>query len=1849
MSMNRRSLHAQPPATTPRPNDAINDLSSVDNLTDKQLTDILYQKFLNYNVYSDIGACHLVAVNPFKELAQNDAQTSDDYVTAYKDMPAAGSTTHPIISNKLNPHVFELLNRAYFHMRRTGNDQSIFLCGESGTGKTEISNLVIQHLIRLSANKKRSKVQNHIIHGQKVLRAFGSAKTCFNDNFASRYGVYIETHYNERGKMVGAKTLHYFLEKSRLCHGSKLSEGNFNVFYWLLAGTEPDEKQVLQLKDDPKAYLYLAKYGRMLQSGDADEYNQLKDVMRAAGFRGQHFNHIIQLLAAILHLGNIVFTDPAGGVGATEESAAIKNRDTLEIVTELLGLDTRALESVLCFKTAMVGKDVTTLILNAEQAAAQRDELAQTLYSLLFSWLVEHINQKTYTDQFNSFIGILDFPGTQPSGFGSVGFEQFCIDYANERIYNFIMNRTFEPDDAEFQAESIHVPQVDFTNNTACIDLYEKPTRGINAILNKMSEKTISGKRLFTDANAMEAITKYNSDNPSFACKLSDTNARQFAIQHYSGQVTYEPTGFITKNNNQLLVDIIALIRGNADMPASWNSFVLDLFSDENLAIDSHPLGGMSALVAAQQSAKPTRLPSMRKSQRRANQEKQEAAFTATDTSGKKTVLAQVQSAIDDLVNSFQEATMWCVYCIRPNATASTTQFDNLLVQSQVKTFHLDKIAAKMQHFYMISVPHTSFLSRYAVPFSNMGLDHSGSPQEQCGSVKEMHRWTDRDMAIGTSKVFLSYASWHTLEEMLRALEKQDQRSLKMFDPNIGMPALLDTEQGMDLQTRDIPPTASTPHAAPMMQPEFDNATSDTLPLPSVAGHSLYSDNNSHYAESRFGNNYFNGDSYTVTDGSFSPPMAPPTTDLDATDEKEGTMTPSRKRWLWFVTLMTWWIPKILLVKLGRMKRKDVRIAWREKVVLCMIITCMCGFVIWFLVFFGELICPYQNVYSINELSSHNSEKDGYVAIRGEVFDLASFAPHHYPSIVPTSAVLSYAGKDVSDLFPIQVSDLCENVSPYVSLDYNRNYTDPNAKYHDFRFASGNYRPNWYYNQMTMLRRNYKKGDMSVEWKGIRDQAQGAYKLNGVTTTRQWGVINQRIYDLTTYLMGGRYLTAPDNGTVPTDVSTDFLDPQVVELFQTNAGTDLTEKFNALSLSADQKNRELACIRNLYFVGMVDERNSTKCQFSTYFLLAVTICLCIVVFFKFIAAIRIGSARVPEELDKFVICQVTCYTEDEDSLRKTIDSLATLRYDDKRKLIVVICDGMIIGSGNDRPTPRIVLDIFGVDPQVDPEALSFISVGEGMKQHNRAKIYSGLYEIGGHVVPYLVIAKVGAPNERQKPGNRGKRDSQLVLMQFLNRVQYDAPMNPMQLEVYHQMRNVIGVSPEMYEYVLMVDADTEVMPTGLNYLVSSMSHDAKIIGICGETTLSNEKDTWVTMIQVYEYFISHHMIKAFESLFSTVSCLPGCFTMYRIRTVDGKRPLFVSNEVIQDYTVNVVDTLHKKNLLYLGEDRYLTTLLLKHHPNYKTKFNADAQCKTNAPDTWSVLISQRRRWINSTVHNLGELIFLPKLCGFCCFSMRFVVMLDLISTLVQPALLGYLGFLIYKLVEAKNQIPYITIITLGCTYGLQIILFIMYRRWEYIAWFFLSILALPVFSFYIPIYSYWHFDDFSWGNTRVVVGEKGKQVAVGDEGEFDPKSIPLMSWSQYEKFMLSENYSDGLSQGSSYPPPPAPMSAHGGVYPNHSGASVVYSNYGGSLYGSRYSVNGYGYSAPPGSVHSSFAGRSMADEPIAHGHPSVASGISGYGSRMRYGPTMMHDAMSDTMSASMVNSYYAQNQQHNRQ
>lgn len=238
--------------------------------------------------------------------------------------------------------------------------------------------------------------------------------------------------------------------------------------------------------------------------------------------------------------------------------------------------------------------------------------------------------------------------------------------------------------------------------------------------------------------------------------------------------------------------------------------------------------------------------------------------------------------------------------------------------------------------------------------------------------------------------------------------------------------------------------------------------------------------------------------------------------------------------------------------------------------------------------------------------------------------------------------------------------------------------------------------------------------------------------------------------------------------------------------------------------------------------------------------------------------------------------------------------------------------------------------------------------------------------------------------------------------------------------------------------------------------------------------------------------------------------------MYRLRSADKGKPLIISDGVIRDYSICNVDTLHKKNLLSLGEDRYLTTLMTKHFPYMSYKFIPDAYCQTAAPEEWSVLLSQRRRWINSTIHNLVELMMLKDMCGFCCFSMRFVVFIDLTGTIILPATTVYLGWLIYRVATNQGQFPMISIIMLAAVYGLQAIIFILKRQWQHIGWMIIYIIAFPIYSFVLPIYSFWKQDDFSWGNTRIVIGEKGSKQVVAVDGEtFDPRSIPLQRWDDY--------------------------------------------------------------------------------------------------------------------------------------
>ena len=501
------------------------------------------------------------------------------------------------------------------------------------------------------------------------------------------------------------------------------------------------------------------------------------------------------------------------------------------------------------------------------------------------------------------------------------------------------------------------------------------------------------------------------------------------------------------------------------------------------------------------------------------------------------------------------------------------------------------------------------------------------------------------------------------------------------------------------------------------------------------------------------------------------------------------------------------------------------------------------------------------------------------------------------------------------------------------------------------------------------------------------------------------------------------------------------------------------------------------------------------------------------------------------------ICLVTAYSEGAEGIRTTLDSIATTDYPNSHKAMLVVCDGMIKGKGEDLSTPEIVLSMMG-DHAILPEdvqAFSYVAVSSGSKRHNMAKVYAGFYDYGDRSaiplskqqrVPMMVVVKCGTPDEagKSKPGNRGKRDSQIILMSFLQKVMFDERMTELEFEMFNGLWKVTGMSPDFYEVVLMVDADTKVFPDSLTHMVSAMVKDPEIMGLCGETKIANKRASWVSMIQVFEYFISHHLSKSFESVFGGVTCLPGCFCMYRIKAPKGGQnywvPILANPDVVEHYSENVVDTLHKKNLLLLGEDRYLSTLMLKTFPKRKQVFVPQAVCKTTVPEQFSVLLSQRRRWINSTVHNLMELVLVRDLCGTFCFSMQFVVFIELVGTLVLPAAITFTFYVIIISIVRK-PVPVIPLVLLALILGLPAVLIVLTaHRWSYVLWMLIYLLSLPIWNFVLPTYAYWKFDDFSWGETRKTAGEKTKKAGLEYEGEFDSSKITMKRWGDFEKGLL---------------------------------------------------------------------------------------------------------------------------------
>ncbi|KAJ3367941.1 hypothetical protein GGF31_007001 [Allomyces arbusculus] len=917
--------------------------------------------------------------------------------------------------------------------------------------------------------------------------------------------------------------------------------------------------------------------------------------------------------------------------------------------------------------------------------------------------------------------------------------------------------------------------------------------------------------------------------------------------------------------------------------------------------------------------------------------------------------------------------------------------------------------------------------------------------------------------------------------------------------------------------------------------------------------------------------------------GAGSATVAPATTPVPgatAADELAAIGGAPGKWWPLLARFMTFWAPTFIL---KRTISKDLNtiLAWREKMALCTVIALVGAIVAFFTLGLQPTLCQSvdRSAFTPDDIALFNpiDEPNAWI-IRGEVYDLTPYLSTHmrYRAIagLPSSAKLqlrTLSGVDATPLFPT-AKDACAAVAQApVSLPCSISQFSAVSYCHD---------------SSSPLLAAMKVGQVRYPWSTLAAQHAATHVV--------W---NGKVLDLSTYLSG-------KNWWLGADVHAEII---------AHLGQDATLAWSRLA----RMEKAATCLAALYTVGFIDQ-DSPGCLASNIILIVGLLMILGVVMARFILAVafdwflswKLGKltvdrkaveakykqprrsifrkstglakalASAPDpalavvaaaamdpksaEIDTslpdalrayYTVVLVTCYSEGADSLQKTLDSIAATDYSDPHKLLFVVADGLITGSGNDKSTPEIVLSLMDEVHVAPTLPQSYIAVADGRKRHNRARVHVGWYtRVDGHKVPMVVVVKCGTDAEVTKPGNRGKRDGQIIVMDFFSRLLLNDRLTPMQFDLFFKLYALTGVNPMAYEICLMVDADTKVLPDSLARMVACMAQDKSIMGLCGETRIENKAESWVTAIQVFEYYISHHLGKAFESIFGGVTCLPGCFCMYRIkvkRESDGFWvPILASPEIIASYSVNVVDTLHKKNLLALGEDRYLSTLMLRTFPKRKMMFVPQALCRTVVPHTLTMLLSQRRRWINSTIHNLLELVLVRQLCGTFCFSMQFVVFMELVGTVSLPVAIA---MTIYLLVcTALGNVQVIPLAMLLCVLGLPAVLIVLTsRKLEYIFWMLIYLLALPVWNFLLPVYAFWHFDDFSWGETRKIAGDSNrgpKDDHGAKDGDFDGSAIamrPLADWMRVLQAVPAPAGAAVPSHASMPPMPPVPTAAAG--------------------------------------------------------------------------------------------------------
>uniref|UniRef100_A0A8D3EG57 Myosin IXA n=1 Tax=Scophthalmus maximus TaxID=52904 RepID=A0A8D3EG57_SCOMX len=541
------------------------DLCRLPELNERSLLDNLRSRFQQEKIYTYVGSI-LIVINPFKFLPIYNPK----YVKMYDN--------HTL--GDLEPHIYAVADVAYHTMLQRRRNQCIVISGESGSGKTQSTNFLIHHLTALSQKGFASGVEQIILGAGPVLEAFGNAKTAHNNN-SSRLGKFIQVNYQESGTVRGAYVEKYLLEKSRLVY-QEHNERNYHVFYYLLAGSSEDERAAFHLKK-PEEYHYLSQMTKTSHQPHWDSYcesepdcftvegedlkhdfERLQLAMEMVGFLPSTRKQIFSLLSAILHLGNICYKRKT----YRDDSIDICNPEVLPVVSELLEVKEEMLfEALTTRKTVTVGEKLIVPY-KLSEAGTVRDSMAKSLYSALFDWIVFRINHallnmKDLEDTTMVLsIGVLDIFGFED--FENNSFEQFCINFANERLQHYFNQHIFKLEQEEYRAEGISWRNIDYSDNTDCINLISKKPTALFHLLDEECN--------FPQATNQTLLDKFKRQHEG-NCYIEFPAVMEpaFIIRHYAGKVKYGVKDFREKNTDHMRPDIVALLK------SSKNAFICGL------------------------------------------------------------------------------------------------------------------------------------------------------------------------------------------------------------------------------------------------------------------------------------------------------------------------------------------------------------------------------------------------------------------------------------------------------------------------------------------------------------------------------------------------------------------------------------------------------------------------------------------------------------------------------------------------------------------------------------------------------------------------------------------------------------------------------------------------------------------------------------------------------------------------------------------------------------------------------------------------------------------------------------------------------------------------------------------------------------------------------------------------------------------------------------------------------------------------------------------------------------------------------------------------------------------------